>query len=151
MIDLKQIDMKDLNEILESESLSDFRMDFDRQISDLENHPNGMKRYIMLCLMAEMTLARIENADTYNFVEKLQKQIDALNEKHGQMREMLQAHANENVRICDQFDSYLAILDNIRRDIESRLADYDREIAGIVRMRDSLSVNQARKSGNVMS
>lgn len=63
MIDLKQIDMKDLNEILESESLSDFRMDFDRQISDLENHPNGMKRYIMLCLMAEMTLARIENAD----------------------------------------------------------------------------------------
>lgn len=140
--------MSTLKDILEKKSLKDFDEELSRGIEEMKQHPNEMKRCLMLCIMAEKALSELAKTDVSNYVGKLQEQVENLKAEHEKNINILKMHSNENILICDQFDSYPKELETIKCKVEEWIVEYDRILGEVIKVRDNMSVFDAKKKQN---
>lgn len=125
-----------LQEMLQSVRLTDIEKELQDQISLLEADGFDVKLAILLSIMAEESLKRLENIDTTDFPKKLEQRIGELRRRYAEKLETFKLHRVENGAIMKQLDAADTELPEINRQVVDLLSRYDELLKQYVFERD---------------
>lgn len=128
--------MTNLQEMLQSVRLVDIEKELQDQISLLEADGFDVKLAILLSIMAEESLKRLENIDTTDFPKKLEQRIGELRKRYVEKLDTFKLHRVENGAIMKQLDAAATELPEIDRQVTDLLSRYDELLKQYVFERD---------------
>lgn len=129
--------MTNLQEMLQSVRLADIEKELQDQISLLEADGFDVKLAILLSIMAEESLKRLESIDTTDFPKKLEQRIEELRKRHVEKLDTFKVHRVENAAIMKQLDAAATELPEIDRQVTGLLGRYDELLKQHVFERDT--------------
>lgn len=135
--------MIDLEQMMNSVSLTECKKEIEKQFASVAKHDNKMKRAVLLCLFGEVIISEIAKEDPDMFIEELREYLNKIiSEENTENYRRLMLHVKENEEIVRNIDT---ISDNLR-DISSKvaglMADFDNQLTEVIRTRDKLSVGK---------
>lgn len=135
--------MIDLEQMMNSVSLTECKKEIEKQFASVAKHDNKMKRAVLLCLFGEVIISEIAKEDPDMFIEELREYLNKIiSEENTENYRRLMLHVKENEEIVRNIDT---ISDNLR-DISSKvaglMADFDNQLTEVIQTRDKLSVGK---------
>jgi len=127
--------MTDLNDMISSMPLRDIDAEIKRQIQSVRTSFDEVKAAILLSLLAEEAMNRLDTIDSSNFPSKLKARLDEIRAAHIARQALLNSHCTENKRVLQQIEGTpeIATLDSQITDLLTR---YDGLLADAVSERN---------------
>ena len=138
--------MTDLLTMMSDIGLKDIESEIQSQMQTVENSDNTMKLAVLLSIISEESLRRLDNIDTAPFVSQLQERLQKLHEEYEKRKPQLETHRRLNMEILQQTESVNDQLRDLDERISRLLAKYDDQLKTVIKNRDKLHVENVIKS-----
>lgn len=135
--------MIDLEQMMNSVSLTECKKEIEKQFASVANHDNKMKRAVLLCLFGEVIISEIAKEDPDMFIEELREYLNKIiSEENTENYRKLMLHVKENEEIVRNIDTISDNLREISSKVAGLMADFDNQLTEVIRTRDKLSVGK---------
>lgn len=135
--------MMDLEQMVDSVPLTECKKEIEKQFASIAKHNNRMKRAVLLCFLGEIVIGEITKEDPDRFIEELREYLNKIiADDNTENYRKLKLHVKENDEIVRNIDTISEKLRDISSKVTSLMADYDNQLAEVVRTRDKLSVGK---------
>lgn len=135
--------MIDLEQMMNSVSLTECKKEIEKQFASVAKHDNKMKRAVLLCLFGEVIISEIAKEDPDMFIEELREYLNKIiSEENTENYRKLMLHVKENEEIVRNIDNISDNLREISSKVAGLMADFDNQLTEVIRTRDKLSVGK---------
>lgn len=135
--------MIDLEQMMNSVSLTECKKEIEKQFASVAKHDNKMKRAVLLCLFGEVIISEIAKEDPDMFIEELREYLNKIiSEENTENYRKLMLHVKENEEIVRNIDTISDNLRVISSKVTGLMADFDNQLTEVIRTRDKLSVGK---------
>lgn len=135
--------MIDLEQMMNSVSLTECKKEIEKQFASVAKHDNKMKRAVLLCLFGEVIISEIAKEDPDMFIEELREYLNKIiTEENTENYRKLMLHVKENEEIVRNIDTISDNLREISSKVAGLMADFDNQLTEVIRTRDKLSVGK---------
>lgn len=138
--------MTDLQTMMSDIGLRDIEAEIQSQLQTVENSDNTMKLAVMLSIISEECLQRLDSIDTEPFVSQLQERLQKLHNEYEKRKPQLETHRRLNMDILRQTESVNDQLRELDERIARLLTKYDEQLKSVIQSRDKLQIENVIKS-----
>ena len=138
--------MTDLQTMMSDLGLKDIESEIQSQLQTVEHSDNTMKLAVLLSIISEESLRRLDNIDTAPFVSQLQEQLRKLHDEYEKRKPQLETHRRLNREILQQAESANDQLRDLDERISRLLAKYDEQLKSVIEKRDKLQIENVINS-----
>ena len=138
--------MTDLLTMMSDIGLKDIESEIQSQLQTVENNDNTMKLAVLLSIISEECLRRLDNIDTAPFVSQLQERLLKLHNEYEKRKPQLETHRRLNMEILQQTESANDQLRDLDERISRLLTKYDEQLKSVITSRDKLQIENVIKS-----
>ncbi|MBR4367134.1 MAG: hypothetical protein IKP43_10185 [Bacteroidaceae bacterium] len=138
--------MTDLLTMMSDIGLKDIESEIQSQLQTVENNDNTMKLAVLLSIISEECLKRLDTIDTAPFVSQLQERLLKLHNEYEKRKPQLETHRRLNMEILQQTESANDQLRDLDERIPRLLTKYDEQLKSVITSRDKLQIENVIKS-----
>jgi len=138
--------MTDLLTMMSDIGLKDIESEIQSQLQTVENNDNTMKLAVLLSIISEECLQRLDSIDTAPFISQLQERLLKLHNEYEKRKPQLETHRCLNMEILQQTESANDQLRDLDERISRLLTKYDEQLKSVITSRDKLQIENVIKS-----
>ena len=138
--------MTDLLTMMSDIGLKDIESEIQSQLQTVENNDNTMKLAVLLSIISEECLRRLDNIDTAPFISQFQERLQKLHDEYEKRKPQLETHRRLNMEILQQTESANDQLRDLDERISRLLTKYDEQLKLVIQNCDKQQIENVIKS-----